>query len=243
MTRNMIRIGAFAILALVFALLLAPIAALAREQCKPAGPQYIHAVEQRPNWVVYWWCDYRTIDWVFITPGHETAERLEAATQWRWGMRPGYLDEAPWVDPLVIEQMRAGAMAIARADTNRPPKPPEQKWWVQSNGSTPTRPSYPVIDGKRGTTSDGRATVGVSCDCATPIIEGKVAYCRFATGGATASMSTSVAVCSQMPPAAPPAANPPTGSPPLTPPTGAPPGAPPPKPPAAGAGLKMAHAQ
>lgn len=211
MTRNMIRIGAFAILALVFALLFAPIAAHAREQCKPAGPQYIHAVEQRPNWVVYWWCDYKTIDWSFITPGHETGERLEAATQWRWGMRPGYLDEAPWVDPLVIEQMVAGAMAIARADTNRPPAPPAAQWWVQSNGTYPTRPSYPVTDGKRGTTSDGRATVGAACDCAAPIVEGKVTYCRFAAG-ATAPPSTSVAVCSQVAPAATPSAAPAPGA-------------------------------
>jgi len=208
MTRNMIRIGAFAILALVFALLLAPIAALAREQCKPAGPQYIHAIEQRPNWVVYWWCDYKTVDWSFITPGAETAERLEAATQWRWGMRPGYLEEAPWVDPAVVKAMADGAMAIARADPNRPPKPATVPWWVQSNGAYPTRPSYPVTDGKRGTTSDGRATVGASCDCTAPIVEGKVTYCRFATGSAISAMSTSVAVCSQVAPSTSPSAAP-----------------------------------
>jgi len=208
MTRNMIRIGAFAILALVFALLLAPIAAHAREQCKPYGPQYIHAVEQRPNWMVYWWCDYKTIDWFFYLPGQETGERLEAGVQWYWGLRPGYLNEPPWGDPAVLEQMRQGVMAIASADTNRPPKPAVTPWWVQSNGSTPTRPSYPVTDGKRGTTSDGRATVGASCDCTAPIVEGKVTYCRFATGSAISAMSTSVAVCSQVAPSTSPSAAP-----------------------------------
>lgn len=233
MTRTPIRILALALLALWCMLLLAPFAQ-AREQCKPYGPQYIHAVEQRPNWAVYWWCDYKTIDWFFYLPGQETTERLVAGVQWYWGLRPGYLDEPPWGDPAVLEQMRQGVMAIAGADANRPPKPPTAQWWVQSNGSTPTRPSYPVIDGKRGTTSDGRAPVGAACDCSSAIVEGKTTYCRFAAAGATAAPSTSVAVCSQVAPAGStgtaPAAAPPTAAPPT-------------KAPAAGVVLKTAQVQ
>jgi len=194
MTRNLIRIG----VAVLLALLLAPISAQAREQCKPAGPQYIHAIEHRPHWIVYWWCDYQTVDWWFIAPNAYTFERLVAIAQWSWGMRPGFLDEPPWLDPVTMEQMRAGAMAIINADTNRPPAPPAAQWRVQNNGTYTTRPSYPVIDGKRGPASDGRATVGSACDCSGAIVEGKVTYCLFAIASATASMSKSVAVCSQI---------------------------------------------
>lgn len=68
-----------------------------------------------------------------------------------------------------------------------------------------------IINGKRATASDGRATIGAPCDCAGAIVEGKTTYCKVPP-------SASVAVCSQVPPEAEPAPDP---------------GLPPPKPPAA----------
>lgn len=168
------------IVALLFAIAMLP-AAHAREICKPAGPQYIRAVQHGPgnNWFVWWWCDHLSYDWTTLIPSDYTSERLEASFAYLNGLNPGYMDGPPWRpadDPMIVE-MAAAAFTFAGADTNRPPAPPPELWLVGATGKSTTRPTYPVVGGVRGKTSDGRATIGTPCDCSKPIVEGKTTYC------------------------------------------------------------------
>jgi hypothetical protein len=82
---------ALAILFLTFAMLPA---AHARTQCKPAGMEYIHAFEQRPNWGVYWWCDYKTYDYTVIIPEDSTG-RTGPTTSARSPLRQQATSQAP----------------------------------------------------------------------------------------------------------------------------------------------------
>ena len=169
------------------------------ESCRPAGMEYMHAFESRPNWVVWWWCDSTHFQWAPIIPADTTTEKIVAYHAFALGLNPGWFSapsEYPADDPLMVN-MQAAVAAFAAADTHRPPAPPAAAWFVAKNGTYSDRPTYPAINGVRSTKSDGRVGVGAPCDCKTPIVEGKTTYCPRAVGGAAppASASTSVAVC------------------------------------------------
>lgn len=70
------------------------------------------------------------------------------------------------------------------------PRVPAPSWFVAPFSVQTTRPAFLVVDGKRTNTSAGRANVGAACDCAAPIVEGSITFCRFAGGAESA-----VAVC------------------------------------------------
>lgn len=65
-----------------------------------------------------------------------------------------------------------------------------------STGPGASRPAYPVgADGKRGTASTSRATVGADCSCdKLQILEGTSRYCSF-----TGSNTSTVALCMKKP--------------------------------------------
>ena len=199
-----------ALLFLAFAMLPA---AHARTQCKPAGMEYIHAFEQRPNWGVYWWCDYKTYDYTVIIPEDITQQSVEQFWGWVTGVNPTWTDgsqKREKDDPL-MKALSDAAFAFASADRNRPPAPPAEIWVVAPNGKYPDRPTYPMgFDDVRGTKSDGRAKIGATCDCRSPHVEGKTTYCPlWAPTGATGLAGI----------AAPPTTTPPTpGVPPKVPP-------------------------
>jgi hypothetical protein len=76
-------------------------------------------------------------------------------------------------------------------------RPTNPAYAVAKNGSYPTRPAYPYIastavaPASRGPVSNGRATVGATCDCRVRLFEGSTLYC------AVDQARTSVAVCSK----------------------------------------------
>lgn len=63
--------------------------------------------------------------------------------------------------------------------------------FVAQNGSLPTRPSFPIVDGKRGSTSNGASTVGAACDCVKTYIISTYAYCA----APSTSTAPSITVC------------------------------------------------
>jgi hypothetical protein len=187
------------IIALLLALVVAPVAN-ARAQCKPAGMEYLHGFEQRPNWGVYWWCDYKTYDYTVFIAGDTTQQSIEQFWGWVMGINPSWADvPARDKDDPLMKSLSDAAFAFASADANRPPAPPPEVWIVAKNGKYPDRPTYPMsTTGVRGTKSDGRATVGSPCDCRAPHVEGKTTYCPLAGGVAIViTRPMSVAVCTQ----------------------------------------------
>lgn len=167
--------------------------------CKPPDAKYIHAGKVGEHWWVYWWCPDATWQWSTQSPPQYTAAGVEAGTAFWLGLDVPPVPMSPPAD--VIAQLRAGVAAAVAADTNRPPK----ALWVVGKTGYDTRPTYPATDGVRSTKSDGRATVGATCDCSSPIIEGKTTYCPLmATGivGAiiAAPKTVSVTVCTMVQP-------------------------------------------
>lgn len=187
------------IAAMLLAITLIP-AAHARPQCKPAGMEYIHAFEQRPNWGVWWWCDHKSYDYAVIIPEDNTQQSIEQFWGWILGVNQSWIG-APTRDkddPL-MKSLSAAAFAFASADANRPPATPPEMWVVAPNTKYPDRPTYPMSsDGVRGTKSDGRAKVGAICDCRAPHVEGKTTYCPLSAISVRVPMS--VAVCTQAAP-------------------------------------------
>lgn len=57
------------------------------------------------------------------------------------------------------------------------PQEPKPVWKVAINPGATTRPAYPLVDGVRGRTANGRATVGADCDCSARSVEGSSVYC------------------------------------------------------------------
>lgn len=191
------------IVASLFALfILAPTAHA--ERCKPAGMEYMHAFEQRPNWVIWWWCDNTHWQWAPIIPEDTSTEKIVAFNAFAFGLNPGWFNEPsdrPADDPLMVS-LRDAAHAFAASDAHRPPAPPVAAWAVAKNASYKDRPTYPVVNGVRSTKSDGRVDVGTACDCSTPIVEGKTTYCQRVAAPAAGLISPppaskSVAVCVQ----------------------------------------------
>lgn len=168
------------VFALIFALALLP--AHAAETCDPPAAKYIHAGQMQPgnNWVVWWWCTNSRVGWMAIIPDDYTSARVEASAAYALGVNPGYRSGNFWRpadDPLIVS-MRAAVQALATADTDRPPA---EVWLVGATGKSTTRPTYPVANGVRSKTSDGRAPIGTPCDCSKPTVEGKTTYCPLAT--------------------------------------------------------------
>jgi hypothetical protein len=91
-----------------------------------------------------------------------------------------YLTDASQSDPA----LRLLARAI---DLERMPADPV--YVVAPNSTSPTRPTYPVVDGIRKTTSNGRANVGAKCDCKRLAIDAAKPYCAVDTiPGATVAL-------------------------------------------------------
>ena len=71
--------------------------------------------------------------------------------------------------------------------------PPPPAAWIVARYSTQTsRPAYPVTNGVRGTMSTMRASVGATCDCTSPLVEGVTTYCPFPSSGGAVAMCTKV---------------------------------------------------
>lgn len=70
--------------------------------------------------------------------------------------------------------------------------PPVPIWKVAKNGTSTTRPAYPILNGVRSTTSTARATVGATCDCSVRSVEGKSTYCAWEPTKTTVALCTRV---------------------------------------------------
>lgn len=71
--------------------------------------------------------------------------------------------------------------------------PPPVRYVVKPNGTYLTRPTYPFVDGVRGTTSNGKVSIltdlkPTPCDCTSRSVEGSSTYC----GVAAASLALCV---------------------------------------------------
>lgn len=85
---------------------------------------------------------------------------------------------APW--PALCGELKSLIIASA-------PNEPAPVWIVAPNASYATRPAYPFAEGVRGTTANGRATVGSVCNCSVRSVEGSRVYC--AVNGRTDQVS------------------------------------------------------
>lgn len=80
-------------------------------------------------------------------------------------------------DPAVTAMSAADRASILAA---KPPvQLPPSQWAVAKFSTLSTRPAYPVSNGVRSATSTARATVGATCDCTAPIVEGLTTYCPY----------------------------------------------------------------
>ncbi len=71
-----------------------------------------------------------------------------------------------------------------------PPVPPSIGYTVAGPG--PSRPAFPILNGKRGFSSPRQVAAGTACDCSTKYIEGQNTFCAVAPA--------LVAVCSRSTP-------------------------------------------
>lgn len=86
----------------------------------------------------------------------------------------------------LIKRMAADWPAAIAPPASTPP--PAPAWVVAKNGTSVTRPAFPVVNGKRSYSSDGSVPVGSTCDCTTKLVEGSLTFCQVA--------AAHVAVCS-----------------------------------------------
>jgi len=104
-----------------------------------------------------------------------------------------------WLQPVAVADTDPSMLAMladikksVAADTGKPTLP---KWVVSSSGlvsGATTRPTYPIVLGKRSTTAKGSVAVGSGCDCnALKLTEGSTMYCQTTAGF--------VAVCTAAP--------------------------------------------
>lgn len=117
-----------------------------------------------------------------------------AAVAGLWDKYDNASTEAPYM--LLAKQAQdAGKAAVLPTPVvvvdPPPPAPvvPAVVWRVAKNGTTADRPTYPWDGKTRGTKTNGRALVGVVCDCSAgkASVEGSVSYCTTAPA--------SVAIC------------------------------------------------
>ena len=84
-------------------------------------------------------------------------------------------------DPCDPDWLRTRDAAVAAAmELPTPPgsTPPLPGAVVVKNGTYPTRPAYALVNGAVGAKEEGRATVGLPCDCAkTRVMKGTSMYC------------------------------------------------------------------
>lgn len=66
-------------------------------------------------------------------------------------------------------------------------------WQVAKNATYIDRPAYPLVDGARTKTSNGRAAVAAACDCNARAVEGTSVYCG------VNGKADQVALCSRVP--------------------------------------------
>lgn len=187
------------------------------EPCTVPGIDYIRATELNTvgQWV-YFYCvtrfevlySYRLLPayaisqpWVFWAAAHEL------------GLAPDVALQVPYVaeGEVATDALKADMLRAIVLDAHRPPAP---RWVVGASAVSTTRPTYPYVDGVRGTVSNGRIAAGTQCDCATRSVAGSAVYCAVppaAVGGGTAVGAIApvrVAVCTAAPApiSAPPAA-------------------------------------
>jgi hypothetical protein len=162
--------------------------------CKPASPVDIRVgTTINPDgtangaWA-YWWCIESSTSRVYYEwraiPAKSLSSSLIAQIRAYVSGSSADIWSAPIAsaenDP-ALSTMKTDIAKAAAADTGKPVPP---KWVVSSLGlvaGATDRPAFPVISGKRSTSSKSRATVGSPCDCnAIKIVEGKSLYCQVA---------------------------------------------------------------
>ena len=163
------------IFAAILALLIASTAtAQVPASCRPTKLADVHLVSAGPDFAGWW---------------HGDASKTTYA--WRGVLRPAVTKDiaalayafAVMGDQRIFDQITTlqdtdsslaalKAAVVADVAANKP------QFVVAKNGTYPDRPAYPLVNGVRGTTSTGRATVGAPCDCSVSVMEGTTRYCR-----------------------------------------------------------------
>lgn len=165
---------------------------------------YLVADATKAGAVFTWWCKGKYVNTAYAYMGYRSEvppdpEQAASAFQEKNDSaklalmasaatcKPGMPVNAPACTKL------AALSAISlkqRIDTT----PPFSRWFVAKNGTSPTRPVYPVVNGVRSKTAHktARAPVGADCTCHTLVIEeGTSSYCLVAYG------DNNVALCTQ----------------------------------------------
>jgi hypothetical protein len=160
--------------------------------CLPSSPADVRVgVTFNPNgtaagaWA-YWWCaDYThvTYNWRAAPASTFTTSLIAQLQAYSSGKSPDFAKQPttlPANDPS-LAAMNVDIAAAAKADTNKPSVLVAPTFTVAKNGTTPTRPSFAVVAGKRSFSSTTRVAVGAPCDClAISLTEGTAKYCQVA---------------------------------------------------------------
>lgn len=185
-----------ALLAVALVLLVAALPASAQPKCWPdlTVPATLQSVQQgrtaKPGEIVYaassvglvygWHCTDAAGVWHrYVVGGPWTAFRPDwlavADALWRGTEADRAAAWTQYATAPAIDTRLAGDVAALVALM---PPPPAEVWLVARNSTYTTRPTYPVADGIRSTTSNGRVDVGAACDCAAvKIVSGTTTYC------------------------------------------------------------------
>lgn len=160
----------------------------ARAGCIPVYEDIRIGVMSEGAWA-YWWCasggkltyEYRT-----IATSDITVEIVDGLKAYAAGKNPN-LASMP-AGTASGPAYTALAEAVKAAVVNDPNRPVVSAWAVSKNGTSPTRPAFPVVNGKRLYSSDGAIAVGAPCSDAIKLTEGALTFLQVSPGH--------VAVCS-----------------------------------------------
>jgi len=182
-------------------LLLALLPSVVWAQCAPAevkGSGTPAVLEPNAAGVaVAWWCPgtftptlaLYAVRWDALTdPMRSQLSALPGATSPAAAIEQMRIAHA--TTPLSDDALRAiWEPARARILASRPA---DTVWLVARNGTTLTRPSYPVTDGVRSTIASAvRATVDMTCGCMRlRVVEGTSTYCAFDGASALVALCT-----------------------------------------------------
>lgn len=163
--------------------------------CDPTYPDIRYGVVmtgESPGGWAYWWCVKNGVvsfDWRMITADEVTPDLITALKDYSQGRNPDFIHTAPGSpDDPKYNALKRAMNAVMLADAG---KPVVASWAVSKNGTSPTRPAFPIVNGKRSFSSDGTVAVGSPCSDAVKFVEGSLTFLQVSPGH--------VAVCSTTP--------------------------------------------
>lgn len=130
-----------------------------------------------------YWCPDAWGDWTMVTQAARSDYTLKHPT---WGATPAAIVEAYWRENVTVNCAAPGdgdlALLCAEARHAALQTRPLPPYIVRVNGTSATRPTYPVVAGVRSKTSNGSVPIRdargrpVACNAAQSVKEGSSTY-------------------------------------------------------------------